>query len=213
MAQIHGSAGRIFVSTGAATAFTNQVCAHVVGSGYTRYQIGATYRYLDPATPVVVQKSTDGGATWPTTVTTGFEIEHAGGFIAFASAQGASDQFRLASGKYFTMAEWGGLINWKLDLNREMQDITTFGSTYKQFMPGLGEASGSMEGYWADNTQLTTITAATMILLSLYTDYGTPKSRYDGYGYLKKDAVETAVDAVIKENIDFQLNRVWYHAG
>lgn len=213
MATIHGSSGRVFVQSGASQALTNQVAAHVAGSGYTRYQVGATYRYLDPTAPIVVQKSTDGGATWPTTVTTGFEIEHAGGFIAFASAQGASDQFRLASGKYFTMAEWGGLINWKLDISRDLQDITTFGNGFKLSMPGLGEISGSLEGYWADNAQLTTIAAGTLVMLALYADYGTPKARYEGYGYLKKDAIETAVDAVIKESIDFQLNRVWYHAG
>lgn len=213
MATVHGSAGRVLVSTGAATAFTNQTCPHVTGSGYTRYQIGATYRYLDPATAVVVQKSTDGGTTWPTTVTTGFEIEHAGGFIVFASAQGAGDQFRLASGKYFTMAEWGQLINWKLDINREMQDVTTFGGSIKTFLPGLGEVSGSAEGFWQDGTQHATLTANTLVMLALYTDYGTPKSRYDGYGYLKKDGVETAVDDVVKESVDFQLNRAWYHAG
>ena len=213
MAQVHGSNGRILVSTGSATAFTNQACPHVAGSGYTRYQIGATYRYLDPGTAIVIQKSTDGGSTWPTTVTTGFEIEYAGGFIAFASAQGAGDMFRMASGKYFTMAEWGQLINWKLDIGRDTLDVTAFGDTFKAFISGLGEASGSMEGYWSDNTQLTTITNATLLLLSLYTDYGTAKSRYEGYGYLKKDALDVSVDAVVKESTDFQLSRVWYHAG
>ena len=212
MAINHGSVGRVLAITGTSTAFSQQAAAHVTGSGYTRYQVGATYRYMDPLAAPTVEKSTNGGTTW-NAVTAGFSIEYAGGIVVFDAALGASDLVRV-SGKYYTPVEWGQLLNWKMDVGADMVDITTFSSGgVKQFLPGLKEINGSVEGFWADGTQLATITAGSLVVLVLYVDYGTAKKRYEGYGYLKKNAPEVAVDDAVKESSDFVLLRAYYREG
>lgn len=212
MAIVHGSAGRVLAINGTSTAFSQQAAAHVTGSAYTRYQVGATYRYIDPMAAVTVEKSTNGGTNW-STVTSGYSIEYAGGIVVFDVALGASDLVRV-SGKYYTPTQWGQLLNWKLDLSADMVDTTVFESGgLKEFMPGLKEISGSVEGFWADGAQLATLVAGALVILVLYADYGTAKRRYEGYGYLKKDAPEAAVDDAVKEACDFSMLRAYYREG
>lgn len=208
---IHGMSGQVLKQTGTAQTFSNQAMTDT--GDHKWYRIAnAAMRYWDISTPVTVQKSTDGGSTW-STVTSGFTIEYPGGNVVFAVANGSSDLIRV-SGKYFSVAEWGGFLNWKLDISADMVDATTFqpAGGMKNFLPGLKEISGSAEAYWQDGSTLGMV-GADLYIFILYADYGTAKRRYECYGYIKKDSVETPVDAIVKESIDFTIIRAYYREG
>lgn len=213
MATIHGMTGDVYKTNGAAVALTNEACGHV--SGYTRYQVtAAAKRILDPATPIVVERSVGGtGSNWTVMPATGYTLELLGGFVVFSVANGATDTIRIASGKYFNTAQWGGFFNWKLDLSADMLETTTFGNAgVKTFNPGLKEFFGSAEGYWQDGTTLGLLGTDEYIII-LYADAGAAKRRYECYGIISKDSIETPVDELVKESIDFKVLQVYYREG
>lgn len=209
MAALHGMNGAVYQQTGAATSFSQEACTD--SGDHKRYRItNAAKRYWDPNTAVVVEKSTNGGSSY-STVSSGYTLELLGGYINFDAANGGTDLIRV-SGKYFTLAECGGLINWKFDGSADMQDVTTFQPTngFKTFLAGLKEGSGSAEGFWQDGTWNSQVGVATPYILLLYLDYTTSKARVECFAYFKGDTLDVPAGEVIKESIDFQTSGPLY---
>ncbi|WP_201319140.1 hypothetical protein [Paenibacillus sp. EPM92] len=207
---VSGAVGAIYKAAGTATAFSQKPMTNV-GDNKRYFVTDRAVCYWDDETPVTVEKSTNGGTNW-TTVTTGFEIEHAGGFVAFSADQGTAI-FRV-SGKYFTPIQIGGGFSWTLDIEREMHDATTFESGgWREFVSGLGGFTGSFEKYWS-NGEIFSELGNEQLILVLYVDAGPSKNRYEGYGILNTDSIETPVDDLVSEAIDFQgSGKIYYRAG
>lgn len=207
---VSGAVGAIYKAAGTATAFSQKPMTNS-GDNKRYFVTDRTVCYWDDKTPVTVEKSTDGGTSW-TTVTTGFEIEHAGGYVAFAADQGTAT-FRV-SGKSLVISQIGGGFNWTLDIERETIDATTFDSGgWREFVHGLGGFSGSFEKYWL-NGEIFSELGNEQLILILYVNAGPSKIRYEGYGILNTDSIETPVDGLVSESIDFQGDgKIFYRAG
>lgn len=171
------------------------------------YQISdTTKRYWDTTQPVTIQTSND-GSTW-TTITSGFTIEYPGGRVVFSSVQPANLYVR-ASASAYTVAAIAGMFNWKLNVERKLQDTPTFGSVWNSVTPLAAEASGSCEWYWAD-TQFFNRIGDQEFVFVLYTDEAN-KKRYEFFGTITKSAIEVPADGVVTESLDFKSKGPVYY--
>jgi hypothetical protein len=201
---IVGNVGAIYVQTGTSATITNEDTT--ANTAFTRYTItNQVKRYLDPDAIITVKKN-------GTTITTGYTIEYAGGVIVFDNVLTNTDVVTV-SGKYFTMSQSAGFFNWKLELERDMGEITTFASSgWKESLPTITGYTASAEQYWGDASFYNLL--GSRMLFVLYVDSTISKSRYEGYGYINKDEIEVNVEDIVSESIDIQGNgKLYYREG
>lgn len=189
-----GKVGAVYVQTiAAATTFTDE--ATTKNADFTRWTITAVAkRYWDLNTAIVVKKNAG-------VITTGFTIEYPGGVIVFNPAILTTDVI-LVSGKYFTVAQEGGFFNWSLDISADNAEATVLGSGWKEFVTTVNGFTGSAEMYWGSN-RFFALMGSTVILV-LYADSVTSMARYECFAIISGDGIETPVDDLVKETIDFQ---------
>lgn len=204
---VTGVVGGISKASGVSTVFTAE--AMTDSGDHMRYFItNAAKGYWDLSAPLTVEKSTNGGTSWAA-VTTGFIVELCGGNLVFAVSQ-TTAIFRV-TGKYFTLAAVGGGFNWKLDAENDLLESTDFQSNgWKTYVEGQSSFSGSFEKFWVDGTSLADL-GNELIMIVLYIDAGASKIRYEGYAIIGKNGVETPVDGLVKESIDFTGNGAFYY--
>lgn len=199
---IAGKLGAVYRSDGnPSVTFTDE--ATTSNAAHTKYSItNASKRFLDKSAAIVVKKN-------GTIITTGFNIEYAGGVIVFEVALLGTDVITV-SGKYFNIVQCATFFNWKLDSNLDLKDVTTFASNgWKEQLATMKSWSASAEGYWADETFAGLL--GVNIIISLFIDATTNK-RYEGYIYLKKNSITEPVDDVIKESADIEgTGPLYYH--
>lgn len=193
-------------TTAAGTAFTDSPTTG--DAAYSRYQINdPTLRYWDRMQPVTVKKNT-------VVQTAGFKIEHLSGFVVFDAALVSTDTVTV-SGTAIAVAEAGGMFNWKLDIQQDVEDTTTFvDNGWKSFTPTLHGFSGSAEAYWANGDNTNLLLSGGDVIFLLYTDDGPSKRRYEMFGQMKKQAIDAPTKSVIKESIDFEGDgKLYYREG
>lgn len=199
---IQGKLGAVYTSTNAPSiAFTDE--ATTKNAENTRYKISnQAKRFWDEANGVTVKKNGN-------TITTGFEVECAGGEIVFNPALSGNDTVTV-SGKYFALEQQAGLFEWKLDANAEMRDVTTFASQgWEESVPVKRNYTISAQGYWANNNFAGRM--GTKLAVSLFLDTTTNK-RYEGYIHVKKNSITQPQDDIVKENIELQgTGQLYYH--
>jgi hypothetical protein len=142
-------------------------------------------------------------------VSAGFEIEHCGGVIVFTSALAAEDTVTV-SGMSISIAQRGGFFNWSLELKSDTSDITTFQSEgFKENLPTVKGFSASADSYWGDSEFASSL--GKEVIIALFVDNTAAKKRYEGYAVISSDSIETAVDDIINETIEFEGNgRLYY---
>ena len=204
MTTLSGSGASVLIASGAAVSFTNE--ATTGNAGRTAYAINdATKRYWDDTASFTVQTSPD-GSTWTTATAGTYTVQHVGGIITFGSARAAGTQVRV-SGSYFTTTTVGQASEWSLQLTLDTTEVSTFGSTFKVYLPTKTSATGSVTEWWLDGTFAALM--GSRIILSL----GTGAGRYEGYGYWNKESVKAATGDAISESLDFTFTgQVFYNA-
>lgn len=199
-----GKVGAVHVQTSAApVAFVDE--ATTGDAAKKRYTINnAAKRYWDKNTAITVKKNA-------VVQTSGFTIEYAGGVVVFDVA--LTTEAITVSGSSLTVAQAGGFFNWSADLGAEMSDVTTFASnSWKEHIPTIKEFSGSAEAYWGDDTFFNKLGMEVVVVL--YADAGSAKIRFEGFAIIIGDSIETSVDAVIQESINFQgVGPLYYREG
>lgn len=192
---IAGKVGAVFVqTTDAPASFLDEPM--VADAEYRRYTISdSTLRYWDKNTPISV-------AVNELPVSIGFTIEHCGGVIVFDDPL-TVDDIVTVSGEYLNVQQHGGFFNWSADLEQETGDITTFESGgWKENLPTVKGFSASAESYWGDSEFFARL--GQEVIIALYIDTTSSKARYEGYGIISSDGIETAVDDIINESIEIQ---------
>lgn len=199
---VSGKVGAVYRTDGnPSVAFTGE--ATNANATYTRYVIAnAAKRFWDDSVPPVVKKN-------GTVVSSGYSIEYAGGVVVFTSPLLGTDAVTVG-GNYFSIVQCATMFNWKADINQDLKEVTTFASQgWKEQIATVKSWSASSEGYWADGTFAGLL--GKNIAIVLYVDYSGNK-RYEGYMYLKKNSVNTAVDDVVKESLDIEGDGpLYYH--
>lgn len=197
---ISGVVGAVWKADGTSVVFTDE--ATTPNAAKTRYVItNTTKRYWDDSLPVTVKKNA-------VVQSSGYSLEYAGGVVVFAVA--LTSETILVSGKYFNTTQLATFFNWKLDIDAELKDITTFASSgWKEQLAVINGWSASAEGYWADGSFISLL--GSRVILILWVD-DTSNKRYEGYIIMKKNSIEEPVDDVIKESIDIEgTGPLYYH--
>ncbi len=193
---ITGMTGAVYVSDvdAAPVPFSNETCAG--DSERKRYQIDdPNLRYWDPEQPVLVE--IDGAP-----VADGFKLEGAGGYIVFKEAIPLGAEV-TASGQALTMVQAGGFFNWSLDGDADDADATTFASGgWKEFVRTLLRWSGSAEAFWGDHRFFNSL--GKTVVVKLFTDAGEAQDCLEGYAIITGDGIESPVEGLVEESIDFQ---------
>ena len=192
---IVGMTGAVYVSdvNTAPVSFLDEPCTG--DAEYKRYQIDEEdYRYWDPSVPVLVEVN-------GSPVSTGFTLEHAGGFVVFDEALDELDEVTV-SGDALTLKQAGGFFNWSIDGDADDADATTFESQgWKEYKRALVGWSGSAEAYWG-NTQFFDSLGETVVV-KLFVDAGPAQDCMEGFAIINGDGIENPVDGLVQESIDF----------
>ena len=201
---IAGRVGAVFLQTEAApVAFANAgTTADATRTIYTL--TNDAQRYLDKNTAVSVFVNA-------VLRTTGFSVEHIGGVVRFLAPLLATDVVTV-SGSSVQVTQAGGFFNWSAELAADVKDVTTFASAgWKEHMPTVKGFTASAESYWA-NAQLSQ-RLGQEVIVALYLDTGTSRTRYEGYAILAGDSIEFTVDDVVNESIEFEGSGNLYYRG
>lgn len=128
------------------------------------------------------------------------------------AGRGGSVKFSSSTGG--TPALIGDLREWTLNVDAEMFEVSTFGSSgWRQFQPNLNGASGSLSGYW--NVQAsTTMKAVQTHLLSQSTDPAhldllvdnTEQNGYSMSVWISNIQPGASVDAIVPFNANFTVD-------
>lgn len=192
---ITGMTGAVYVSdvNTAPVSFLDEPCTG--DAQRKRYQIDdPDLRYWDPTYPVLVEVN-------GSSVSTGFTLEHAGGYIVFNNALDAGNEVTV-SGKTLTLIQAGGFFNWSIDGDADDAEATTFESQgWKEFARTLKGWSGSAEAYWGD-TQFFDSLGKTVVV-KLFVDSGPSQDCLEGFAVINGDGIEAPVDGLIQEAVDF----------
>ena len=191
-----GLTGAVYVSdvNTAPAAFNNETCS-AVDAQRKRYQIDdPDLMYWDPTYPVLVEVDGD-------LVSTGFTLEHAGGYIVFNNALDAGDEVTV-SGKALTLIQAGGFFNWSIDGDADDAEATTFESQgWKEFARTLKGWSGSAEAYWGDEQFFDSL--GKTVIVKLYIDAGPAQDCLEGFAIINGDGIENPVDGLVQESVEF----------
>ncbi|WP_227765050.1 hypothetical protein [Zhaonella formicivorans] len=192
---LSGKVGAVFVQTAdAPVSFSEEATTGSLDR--RRFTISdAAKRYWDKDTPVTVKVNS-------VVVSAGFTLEHCGGVVVFEAPLELDDEVTV-SGKYLTVAQHGGFFNWSAELELETSDITTFQSAgWKENLATVKGFTASAERYWGDEEFFAGL--GKEVVIALYTDATASKQRYEGFGIISSDGIETAVDDIVNETIELQ---------
>jgi hypothetical protein len=210
---ISGVVGAIYKASGTSAAFSQKPLTNT-GDHKTYYVTDRNVAYWDQTAVLTLEKSVNGGTNW-TAVTSGFEIQHAGGYIVFAVSQTATPIFRV-TGKNFTPVAVGGGYNWSVDIEADTLEANTFlNNGWKSFIPSVKGFTGSFDTYWQDgNVSLADLNNVNMIVV-LYTDVTAGiKNRYEGYASFTKFGMNTPNDNLVTQSIEFKGGgKLFYRVG
>lgn len=122
-----GQYGAAYLCSGSTSDYSNEPMSEINRSldGWSRYTwykvTDDTKRYADRGTIPVIEADVGGNSSFSTV--TPAEIHYEGMWIRLATARGAADVVRVASGKYIPPGEVMGVLNWTL--SRDWEEDTT----------------------------------------------------------------------------------------
>jgi hypothetical protein len=132
----------------------------------------------------------------------GYQLEHCGGVVVFDESKDGDDVV-LVSASAVTVEQHGGFFSWSAELGMETPETTTFMSNgWKEFIPSVKEYKASAESYWGDDEFFSRL--GQEVIIALYVDTTSSKARYEGYGIISSDGIETPADDVVNESIEIQ---------
>lgn len=202
---ISGKVGAIFVQkTDAPTSFSDEPMT--ADAEFKKYVIvEQSMRYWDKNTPVTVKVN-------DIEELDGFTVEYCGGVVVF-DVPLTEEDIVTVSGYYLDVEQHGGFFNWSADLEQEMGEVTTYQSNgWKENIPTIKGFSASAESYWGDSEFFSRL--GQEVIIALYIDTTSSKARYEGYGVISSDSIETSVDDIINESVEFQgTGKLYYREG
>lgn len=192
---LSGHVGAVYVSDIDAAPISFTDAATTADIAKKRYQVtDPAHRYWPLDGPITVKKN---GAK----ITSGFTLERAGGFVVFGEALTSDDEITV-SGKALTIEQAGGFFNWSVDTDSEDADATTFESGgFKEFEQVLKGWSGSAEAFWGDEKFFSML--GKIVVVKLFTDVSVSQKCVEGFAIIGSDGIESAVDQLVQESIDF----------
>jgi hypothetical protein len=175
---------------------------------HTTYSIStAAYRYLDPLQAITVQTSPDGTTGW-STVTSGFTLQHVGGIVTFTTPLTGSAPSVRISGYYKPYSVVGEAKAVDVTTSIDLEDATTFADAgWKTKQVVQAGAQVKITKWWIDPFYASAL--RNLMVLVVYSG-ANPNQRYEGFAYLKTDAIKIAEKNLTEEDLDFEIHGALY---
>ena len=173
----------------------------------TRYTItDATKRYWNRYADFVVE--VDG-----TPITSGYSIEYAGGVVVFEEALEVGEVVTV-SGEYVQVEQLAGFFNWSLSVNNKTIDVTAYESgEWEEFVLATKNFTVNAEKYWYVDKTFPTLVGQDVVIVC-YTNFGTPKTRFEGWATLGQVDINSPVNEIINERLSLTgKDGIYYRAG
>jgi hypothetical protein len=163
--------------------------------------------------PDVVITEAQAGFTW-TTQSSGFVINYPIGQVVFTTAfLGTSAGCRISSGAYYPFSFLGNAKSVEVNPTLSLLDstvITNPPSPWMTRVASLAGASVKLGKLWVDNSLAGGVTNATRLILIAYSG-ANANQRYVGYVRTKQDHLKFAVNALVTEDVDFDVDGQLYY--
>src|SRR5690606_18648800 len=138
----------------------------------------------------------------------GYTIRHVQGVFVLDSTTWSSTDNFTADIEYLPATSVAGGREWQLNIEADMFEISTFGSSgWKEFMPNLNGATVTIGRYWSDSAFLDALTNDARFVVELVPNAASSTtSRYEGFVRVAGDQVGAAVDAIVGEQINLVVD-------
>lgn len=206
MTALVGYNADLYMASGVGVTFTDEVMTDSGDHETYNVAVGNTaHRYWDDTSALTIETSPD-GVTWTAATAGTFTVRYCGGVVTFTTVD-ATRQVR-ASGKYLAISQIGQAYNWELSPTANIYDVSVFGTGWKQKVSGLKDASAKASRYFLDGTFFNLLGSRFVIIFYVAFSAGT---RFEAFAWLKSDPTKVGVDAVIDEELDFELDGPAYY--
>ena len=126
-----------------------------------------------------------------------------------ARRHGSKGQVKMDPTGGSTTVAQGSLNAWTIDLDRDKEDVTCFGDTNKQYVLGLPDVQGELEGVWDEGITPELLRVAlgdVPVMLELIPSTTTPTHMFKGLAYLSA-GIDCPADGAVT------LKGSWVAAG
>jgi hypothetical protein len=154
----------------------------------------------DPdSTPVLYLNSTAVSSTK-------YEANYVEGRFEFTSTGQAAGTY-TADVEYLTASRVAGGREWQLTVETDAFEVTEFGSSgWREFMPNLAGAQVTISRYWADEGFFDLLNSSNSKFLVDLVVNSASGWRYKAFSRVSQDQVNTAVDSIVNEQINLQVD-------
>lgn len=211
MTAIVGYKGQVLITSSPSVSATNFVLVDSGDHQTFNANTSSTQRYWDSTqlASFVVATSPD-GTTWTVQSTSLYTVSRfVNGQVKFNSALSAGTQVRMNTVYYFPYSTLGDCHEWNVNVDTTVADATVFSTTgWKSNITTLHSSSAKLAKFWVDGTFLSLLQA--LMVVVLYPDQ-TSLNRYEGYAWIKSDAIKDPVAGLIDEEINVEINGQLYY--
>ena len=203
MAALTGTLADLYMASGAGVTFTQEVMTD--NGDHETYHVATAntaHRYWDDTSALTIEVSTDGGATWAAAAAGTYSVRYVGGVVTFTTVD-STREVRVSC-KYLAISQVGQAYDWEVSPTVNILDVTTFsGGGWKQKTAGLHDATAKASRYYLDGTFFGLLGMRFVVIFYPHFSAG---ERYEAFAYLKSDPIKAGVDAVIDEELDWEID-------
>lgn len=205
---LSGRNAYLSITSAASVNSTNVACTASTGVAGSVQVTSTALRHLDPATTPSLFRVAAGSTTLESS--TKYEVNYVQGVFQYKAGQTVSTGTYNADIDYFTVSSVAGGREWQLNVEQEAFEVTEFGSAgWKQFQPNLNGATVTINRYWNDSDFFDRLNTSSLFLLELGVD-ATNRWKYEAYGYMTQDQINTSVDALVNESASVNVSGALY---
>lgn len=203
-----GRNANIKITSITGTASTDQAATRSTGAGTANGKVqinSTTRRYWNPdSTPTLYLNSTLVPAS-------NYNINYLTGTFEWLSGDPAAGTYTIDT-EWLTVSSVAGGREWQLNVEQDAFDVTEFGSSgWREFMPNMAGATVALTRFWNDETFVDYLVAGNpRFAVELQVSQANPTWRYFGFARVANDQVTAGVDAIIGEQVNFQIDGVLY---
>lgn len=164
-------------------------------SDNTIYQVtDSAKRILDLNTTVLVE---DGGVA----TTESYTLDYLNGKVTFDSAD--AGRTITVTGAYLTPATVATADEYDISITGDVLENTAFNQTFRTYQAGLVTGTATLGRFHvADDLFIDPLLNSDYVIIEIYPDASHP---IRAYGVISDTDVDSPVDELIKESVDFQL--------
>ena len=204
-----GRSADINITSVVPTTSTGEAATASTGSAAVRpfVQVDDTgKRIWDPdSTPVLYLNSTAVSST-------AYTVNYVQGKFERSSTANFAAGTYTADIEYLTVSRVAGGREWQLTVNTDAFEVTEFGSSgWREFQPNLAGAQVTMSRYWNDEDFFDLLNSGNAKFLVDLVVNSAGGWRYQAFTRVAQDQVNTAVDAIVNEQITLQVDGQVYY--